>query len=145
MGNVRGHELDFCTAVNCIDGRVQVPVTRFLQERFGVSYVDMVTEAGPVRPLADTVDSEAKQSTVRRVGLSIEAHNSRVVSVVAHEGCAGNPVAREQQLEQLAESARFLAEHFPDVLTIGLWVSEHGDITEVCSVKPRGWASGTDA
>jgi hypothetical protein len=105
----------------------------------------MVTEAGPVRPLADTVDSEAKNSIVRRVGVSIEAHNSRVVSVVAHEDCAGNPVGRDEQLEQLAESARFVAKHFPDVLTIGLWVSEHGDITEVCSVKPRGRASGADA
>jgi len=105
----------------------------------------MVTESGPVRPLADAVDSEAKRSTLRRVGLSIDAHNSRVVSVVAHEGCVGNPVGREQQLEQLAESARFVAERFPDVLTIGLWVGEQGHITEVCSVKPRGCGAGADA
>ena len=100
--------------------------------------MDMVTEVGPVRLLTDSVASEAKQSIVRRVGVSIDVHHSPVVSVVAHEDCAGNPVGREQQLEQAGRSARWLAQHFSDVLTVGLWVNEHWEVTEVCSIEPRG-------
>ena len=36
----------FCTAVNCMDGRVQLPVTSYLQERFNVEHVDSITEPG---------------------------------------------------------------------------------------------------
>jgi len=37
----------FCTAVNCMDGRVQLPVINYLKERFSANYVDMITEPGP--------------------------------------------------------------------------------------------------
>ena len=39
--------MSFCTVVNCMDGRVQLPVIRYLQERFEVPYVDSITEVGP--------------------------------------------------------------------------------------------------
>ena len=39
--------MSFCTAINCMDGRVQLPVIRFLQERFKVDYVDVISEPGP--------------------------------------------------------------------------------------------------
>lgn len=48
--------MSFCTAVNCIDGRVQLPVIRYLQERYGVLYVDVVSESGPVHSLAEPAD-----------------------------------------------------------------------------------------
>jgi hypothetical protein len=44
--------MTFCTVVNCIDGRVQLPVIEFLKNRFGVDFVDCITEAAPVRILA---------------------------------------------------------------------------------------------
>ena len=47
--------MSFCTVVNCMDGRVQLPVIRYLQDRIEVLYVDSVTEPGPVRSLAEPV------------------------------------------------------------------------------------------
>ena len=32
----------FCTAVTCIDGRVQLPVIHYLTRRFHVEFVDIV-------------------------------------------------------------------------------------------------------
>jgi carbonic anhydrase len=93
----------------------------------------MVTEAGPVRDLAEAVDSETTRSIVRRVELSIEAHGSAVVAVVAHEDCAGNPTDREHQVGQLAESTGYLADRFPQTSVLGLWVDEHGEVTNVCA------------
>jgi len=37
----------FCTVINCIDGRIQLPVIEYLKIRFNVEYVDTITEAGP--------------------------------------------------------------------------------------------------
>ena len=130
--------MSFCTAVNCIDGRVQLPVIRFLQERFGVLYVDLVTEPGPVRSLAGPADAETKRSILRRVAMSIDAHESGVVAVVAHAGCAGNPTDDEQQRLQLAESAGYLAENIPGVSIVGLWVDERWSVSPTCSLGPAG-------
>ncbi|MCK4916316.1 MAG: hypothetical protein KAS89_09095, partial [Candidatus Eisenbacteria sp.] len=80
--------MSFCTVVNCMDGRVQLPVIRYLQNRFKVLYVDSVTEAGPVRSLAKPADETVSQSILRRVAVS-RKHGSKVVAVVAHDDCAG--------------------------------------------------------
>ena len=42
----------FCTAVNCMDGRVQKPVLEYLNRVWGSPFVDSVTTAGPVGLLA---------------------------------------------------------------------------------------------
>lgn len=39
--------MSFCTVINCIDGRVQMPVNQYMQQRFKVKYVDTITEPGP--------------------------------------------------------------------------------------------------
>ena len=135
--------MSFCTAVNCMDGRVQLPVIQYLQDRFDVLYVDVVSEAGPVRVLADPADSDAKTSILRRAGISTSAHSSTLIAVVAHADCAGNPVSKEQQLRELAVSAEALAEQFPGSLVLGLWVDDEWSVTETCrrgaieSVRPQ--------
>ena len=39
--------MSFYTTINCMDGRVQLPVISYLMERFGVQYVDAITGPGP--------------------------------------------------------------------------------------------------
>ncbi len=46
----------FGTVINCMDGRVQLPVIAYLQKRFNVTYVDTITEAGPNLLLAQGED-----------------------------------------------------------------------------------------
>ena len=131
--------MSFCTVVNCMDGRVQLPVIRYLQNRFEVLYVDSVTEAGPVRSLAKPVDETVSQSILRRVAVS-RKHGSKVVAVVAHDDCAGNPEDETTQRRQLGEAVDFIAGHFPDALVLGLWLSRDWSVFEVTSREPAGGA-----
>jgi len=124
--------MSFCTAVNCIDGRVQLPVIRYLQDRFDVLYVDVISEAGPVRVLADPADSEAKASILRWASISASAHGSRLIAVAAHADCAGNPVSEEQQVRELAVSVECVAKRFPESLVLGLWVDTEWSVVETC-------------
>ena len=126
--------MSFCTAVNCIDGRAQLPVIRYLQERFGVLYVDVVTEAGPVRLLAGHVGSEIERSILRRVAVSIDAHDSSLIAVAAHADCAGNPADDDEQWRQIRAAAGYLAENFPGFSVIGLWVDDNWSVRQVCSL-----------
>ena len=43
----------FATTINCIDGRVQVPVIEYIKLTYGFDYVDMITSAGPNLILAE--------------------------------------------------------------------------------------------
>ena len=91
----------FVTAINCMDGRVQLPVIEFLKKKYHVDFVDMITEPGPIKILAENSDPVLVESIRSRVQISHEKHGSRVVAVVGHDDCAGNPVDRDTQLEQI--------------------------------------------
>ncbi len=94
----------FATAINCMDGRVQIPVTEYLKEKFGVDYVDMITETGPIKYLAENTDSDKIESVRKRVELSVVNHDSKIVAIVGHADCVGNPAERETQIEQINKS-----------------------------------------
>ncbi len=131
--------MSFCTVVNCMDGRVQLPVIRYLQDRFEVLYVDSITEAGPVKSLARPVDETVSQSILRRVAMS-RKHGSKVVAVIAHDDCAGNPEDETTQRRQLEEAVDLMAGRFPDMLILGLWLSRDWSVFEVTSRDPAGEA-----
>jgi hypothetical protein len=129
--------MSFCTAVNCIDGRTQLPVIHYLQERLGVDHVDMITEPGPVRATTDRPDRGLAGSTLQHTALSIGEHNSVAIAVVAHHECAGNPVSDEEQIEQLHLAADSLAKQFPALPIICLWVDDTWTVNEVCVREPH--------
>ncbi len=132
--------MSFCTVVNCMDGRVQLPVIRYLQDRFEVLYVDSVTEAGPVKSLATPVDETVSESIVKRVAVSTEKHGSKIVAVVAHDDCGGNPADETTQRRQLEEAVDFIDGRFPDALVLGLWLDKDWSVFEVTSRVPAGEA-----
>ena len=74
--------MSFYTAINCMDGRVQQPVLDYLRERFGVDHVDMITEPGPNRILAEGEPAHLVESIVSRLRISVEQHGSVGVAIV---------------------------------------------------------------
>ena len=118
----------FCAAINCMDGRVQIPVIRYLQERFGVLYVDAITEPGPNRILAERETPEQVASILARLAISIEQHGTQQVAIVGHHDCAGNPAPAAIQKEQIRQAAAFLRQQHPQLDVIGLWVDENWQV-----------------
>ena len=123
--------MSFCTVINCMDGRVQLPVIEYLKSRFGVNYVDSINEAGPVKIIAEQADSDILNSILKRVDISVKKHNSCAISIAAHYDCAGNPIEKDQQLKQLEKSIRFVASKYPGVEVVGLWVDENFSVGEI--------------
>lgn len=126
--------MSFCTVINCIDGRVQIPVIAYLQNRFGVEYVDVVTEAGPVGVLSQRSESLDAKSIYRRVEVSILAHFSQGIAVVAHHDCAGNPVSDSEQKQQLRICLEILLQRFPQLKVVGLWLDQNWTVHEILPV-----------
>ena len=123
--------MSFCTAINCMDGRVQLPVIHFLKERFDADYVDAVTEPGPNRILAEQTDKNTVESILCRVGISVNKHGSKGIAMVGHHDCAGNPADKDEQDSQTHAAVAFLKEHYPDVEIIALWVDEDWQVSEM--------------
>ena len=121
----------FATAVNCMDGRVQLPVIEYLKKKLGVDYIDMVTEPGPIKFLAENVDTTIVESIKSRVGISAKKHGSKVVAIVGHDDCAGNPVERSVQVTQIKKSVELAKKWGLDVQFLTLFVNKDWEVEEI--------------
>ena len=70
----------FGTAINCIDGRVQLPVLEWVKEKYAVSYVDMITEPG-VDVIFSQTNSDKMEQLKSKVIVSRNAHGSNIVAI----------------------------------------------------------------
>ena len=121
----------FCTAINCMDGRTQLTVINYLQKRFSTVNVDMITEPGPNKILAEGIDAAAVSSIQRRIDISITKHNTCGMAIVGHEDCGGNPVEKSIQFTQLQAARKFLQDTYPELESIALWVDLKGNVEEL--------------
>jgi hypothetical protein len=124
-------EKTFACAINCMDGRVQDAVKNYLKTKFSVDYVDMVTEPGPNKILAENSNSPIIENIRKRVEISFVHHGAKALAIAGHHGCAGNPVSKEEQIEHLRQ-AKKTAESFGfGGQIILLWVDENWQAGEV--------------
>jgi hypothetical protein len=127
--------ITFATALNCMDGRVQLPVNEAVRSAFGVSCVDTITAAGIVRLLSDETDAPETATVLSNIRISLDKHGSRGIAVAAHDDCAGNPRSEQHQKEQLTRAVAFLQEHFPGCRIVGVWVGADW-ATEIVAAAP---------
>ena len=120
----------FYTVVNCMDGRVQLPVIRYLRKKFDVEYVDSITEAGPNRILAEGADPRTVEAILARVQISVERHRSAGIAIAGHADCAGNPAPEATQIRHIRAAVEFMQGHYPRLPVTGLWVDENWQVHE---------------
>ncbi|MBC8371145.1 MAG: cysteine-rich CWC family protein [Planctomycetes bacterium] len=119
--------MSFATVINCIDGRFQTSVNAFVRQRFDVPFVDTITEAGPVGMLCKSLPRNVEHD----INISVDAHDSNQIAVVAHEGCAGNPASDSKQQSQCLEAAANLRVAFGECEVIALWATLDGKVIEL--------------
>lgn len=122
--------LTFGVAVTCIDGRVQRPITYWIRERYGLDYVDIVSEPGPDKLLAEGWPSDVV-SIKNKVAFSVTHHRSGLIAISGHHDCAGNPATPEEHLAQIRRAMRLIRSWGLPAEVIGLWVNEHWEIEPV--------------
>jgi len=126
----------FATAILCMDGRIQHPVSVWVKEYFHVNYVDMITLPGADGVLA--LGPIGRIHWIRESAtLSVEAHHSRAIAVVGHHDCAGNLVSKDVHLEHIARSVKRVASWGLPVRILGLWLNEHGKTEVICDLTKR--------
>ncbi len=121
----------FACAINCMDGRIQDAVKNYMVEKYGVSCVDMVTEPGTNKILADHNDPLLIENIKKRVAISVQHHGAKAIAVVGHFGCAGNPASKEEQVQHLKQAKKTIESFGFDVEVVPLWVPEGWDRAEL--------------
>ncbi len=114
--------MSFFTAINCMDGRVQEPVIKYIKQTFNVKFVDMITDAGPVKTLA-CADANQNQFS-NRIEISLYKHGSQGIAIIAHYDCAGNPISETNQKAELNQAKLQLQKTYTNTIVVALWVSE---------------------
>ena len=121
----------FATAINCMDGRVQIPIIEYLKHTYRVEYVDMITEPGPNKILADNDDKILIMTIKKRVVISTDRHKSKLIAIVGHCNCAGNPADKDAQLAQITFAVNTIKLWNLNAKVIGLWVDENWQVCKV--------------
>ncbi|GIW66692.1 MAG: hypothetical protein KatS3mg095_0590 [Candidatus Parcubacteria bacterium] len=125
----------FITVINCMDGRVQLPVNNWLRKRFQADFVDTITEPGPNRILATNSPKFLVTSIKKRVEISIKKHKSKLIAIVGHYDCAGNPVTKEKQIDHILKAKQKIGSWNLGVKIICLWVNEKWKVEEIPDLK----------
>ena len=122
--------MSFYTAINCMDGRIQEPVTNYIKDKYDVLFVDMITDAGPVKILSNK-KTENLRFIISCIDISLKKHKSKGIAIVAHYDCAGNPVPDEEQKKLLQKAVSFLMNKYINVSVCGLWVDKNRKVEKI--------------
>ncbi len=120
----------FGTALNCIDGRTQIPVIEWLKDNYFLEYVDLITEPGIDRVLSQGEASQV-EALRAKVEVSLKAHGSELVAIVGHHDCAGNPVSEEEHREQIRRAVEVIRSWRYPVQVLGLWINDQWSVEVV--------------
>ncbi len=127
----------FVTAINCIDGRVQSPVSKFLKTRFEADYVDMITCPGPVNVLCKSEASSLVRYLYDSIMISVSTHRSECIAVVAHHDCAANTVSEAEQRAQIGVAIQRIRQWNIPAHIFGLWVNSCWVVEEMANDIPE--------
>jgi hypothetical protein len=124
----------FACVITCIDGRVQQPVADWLKARLGVDFIDTITEPGPDKILSSGSKADV-ESIMRKVVISVNAHHSRSIGIVAHHDCAGNPVSKKEHIRFLEECVKVVTSWGIPLRIITAYVNEEWAIEMLTDTK----------
>ena len=117
------------TCLNCMDGRVQLPVLSWIKANYPVDFVDVITEAGMDGVLAQQEDIS---EILRSIKVSVNINKSTRLFVVGHYDCRGNPVAINSHRKEISDAVKRLKPLWPAQEVMGLWVNDQWKVELVC-------------
>jgi carbonic anhydrase len=118
----------FATSVSCIDGRIQIPLTKWIKENYSVDYVDTITEPGVDKTITE---NSVFESIKTKVSISINAHKSELVVLSGHYDCAANQVSNEDHIELIKKGIEVISSWNLGTKVIGVWVDDSWNVNTI--------------
>jgi len=118
----------FATSVSCIDGRIQIPLAKWIKENYSVDYVDTITEPGVDKTITE---NSIFESIKTKVSISINAHKSELVVLSGHYDCAANQVSNEEHIALIKKGIEVVSSWNLDAKVIGVWVDDSWKVNTI--------------
>ena len=117
-------EETFATCICCIDGRVHLPLIKWIKKNHNVDYVDLITVPGSDKVISE--NSLEDLCTVKNeLDISLNAHESKTIIVSGHYDCKANVVSREEHIIQIKKTINIISSwEICGAKVIGVWVNE---------------------
>lgn len=98
----------FACAFTCIAGEITEAVIDFMRKEYGVDYIDLITEPGINRVLANShsIPPILLRRFKKSMEISVNKKESKIVAIAGHEGCLDNPHGKQVQTQHLEECRR---------------------------------------
>jgi len=116
------------TCLNCMDGRVQLPVINWIRENYKIDNVDVITEAGMDGVLAN---ERYIGEIIRSIEVSFNINKSKHLFIVGHHDCRGNAVDERTHRREILEAVERIKTYWPDRKVDGLWVNDKWQVEVV--------------
>jgi hypothetical protein len=113
-----------------MDGRIQEPIIQYLKNKYKALYIDTITEPGPCKIIADSTDKTTIDSIIKRLNISMNKHNSKLIAISSHYDCAANPSNQKEKKTQIKISVEFIKKNYPQIQIVGLWINKQWKVNQ---------------
>ncbi|MBA4718157.1 MAG: hypothetical protein HRO68_03280 [Nitrosopumilus sp.] len=118
----------FATSISCIDGRIQLPLAKWIKENYSVDYVDAITEPGVDKNVTrDSITASIKTKAT----ISIRTHKSELIVFSGHYNCAANPVSNEEHIEFIKKGVEVISSWNLGAKVVGVWVDDSWTVNAI--------------
>ncbi len=115
----------FATSISCIDGRIQLPLAKWIKENYSVEYVDAITEPGVDKNVTrDSITTSLKAKAT----ISIHVHKSELIVFSGHYNCAANPVSDKEHIEFIKKGVEEISSWNLGAKVIGVYVDDSWNV-----------------
>lgn len=121
---------NFATLLNCMDGRTQLPALNWIRSNYDVEYVDIISEPGMDKVIYLN-DKNFMSSLGKKINISLNSHNSRIIFIAGHYDCAANKVDKAIHIKHIKSSVDIIKKIYKNVPVVGLWMGESFKVEKI--------------
>lgn len=122
----------FAVCLNCMDGRIQLPVIQWIKKHYEVDFVDMITEPGMDGVLGE-LNSDIKD-IITKLEISVDKHGSQYIFIGGHYDCLGHPVDNETHKKDVMVAVERIKKLKSSCKVIGLWISNKLSVQKITEI-----------
>ena len=102
-----------------------------MKQKYGIDGVDMVTFPGVDGKISSSGNSDVIALIRNAVSISIEKHGSRIIAIIGHFDCAGNPGNKEHHYGHIVKAVVEVSSWNLGAEIVGLYVNDKRQIEQV--------------
>ncbi|MFL6498758.1 MAG: carbonic anhydrase, partial [Nitrososphaera sp.] len=107
------------------------PVIDYIRQKYAVDIVDMITFPGADGIFSDDSRNMELSLAKQSASISVEKHKSRIIAIVGHYDCAGNPGDKNYHSVQVRKAVEEISLWKLTAKVIGLYVNEKWQLEEI--------------